>query len=139
MSFRHTAAYTIVAKPEIQDCTEIARGLAELLLSDPYVYTNSEFIGRTLLHDSDHEIFIKLLFLADMRDDYRDNFFGGNAPITVEFFDRWWTLIKCDDIISVEEVVQRISSDDLAATRSSVSEPMADHVGQMADPDRRPT
>ncbi len=45
----------------------------------------------------------KQIFIAHMRLEMGEDFFGGNAPITTDFFDRWWT-IKHPDEISADEL-----------------------------------
>ncbi|MEO9592528.1 hypothetical protein [Rhodopirellula bahusiensis] len=124
MSFRHTFYYVTQAKREIYDCTEIDADFADLLFTDPYVYRNPEFISNRIIHDDQHELSIKLLFLCDMRQEYNEHFFGGNAPLTADFFDQWWTLTKTDAAQDVSDVVARIRPDDFSTICSQFLEEM---------------
>ncbi|TWT38217.1 hypothetical protein KOR34_31860 [Posidoniimonas corsicana] len=139
MSFVHHYCYTIAAKPILLNCTEVDRGFAELLVSDPYVYRNREFIGKSLITDGDHEQFIKLLFLADMRTEYESHFFGGTAPIAVEFFDKWWTLTKSDEPQDVKSVVMRLRTVDFEEVVGSFSDAMSEHLHRLRSDDARPS
>ncbi len=87
--------------------------MAELLFMEPCVYRNPEYIFDRAITDQEHELLIKLLFLCDMRQEYNENFFGGNSPITADFFDTWWTLTKSDEAQDVPEVLRRVRADDL--------------------------
>ena len=109
MSFPTDCFYAIYARQELLACPEIERGLAELLIDEPVIYENPEFIGRSAWNSADHEEFVKLLFLADLQSEYRENFFQGHAPLTVAFFDRWWMLLSCDAVEHVATIAKRLS------------------------------
>ncbi len=108
MSFPTDYFYAIYGRQDLLECTEIERGLAELLVDDPVIYENPEFTGHSAWGPADHEQFVKLLFLADLQSEYSHNFFQGNAPITVSFFDRWWLLRKCDAVEHVATIAKRL-------------------------------
>ena len=131
MSFRHAFYYTIFAKREIYECAEIDADFADLLFKDPYIYRNPEHIANRYITDEEHELSIKLLFLCDMRQEYNEHFFGGNAPITQAFFDTWWTLVKSDAPQSVESVLRRIQSDDFDYVSRQFSEPMPSRLQEL--------
>jgi hypothetical protein len=131
MSFPHSFVYTVVARPELRACSEIDEDFANFLLSDPIAYRNPEMISNRLIADEVHELSIKLLFLADMRREYAEHFFGGNAPISAEFFDRWWTLVKCDEPQDVTDVLLQLDEREFCKICGALPQEMRHRLEQM--------
>jgi hypothetical protein len=131
MSFRHDYYYTVAPMAALLDCPEIRRDFAELLLTEPYIYTNDELIGETSVTDDGHATFVKLLFLSDLKTKYGDSFFGGNAPLTVEFFDKWWTLTKSDAPQNVETVVRILGDAEFNSLVNHLSDAMAHRANRL--------
>lgn len=131
MSFPQDYCYTIAGKPELLECELIDEDFADILLNEPVIYKNREFIGKSVLSDDDHLQFIKLLFLADLHVEYQSHFFGGNAPITVEFFDRWWTVTKSDAPQDVESAVRRLDATTFSSLLSTLPEAMGDRISRL--------
>jgi hypothetical protein len=85
----------------------------------PYAYPTSK--DRPLVKEADIVRLVKLTFLAKMRSEFGDEFFRGEAPLTVEFFDRWWTIVPFGMVDSVRDVLKGIDANDLTKITSSQS------------------
>jgi len=98
--------YLIRAKPELLDCPGVERDFAEMLFAERPLYRKPEG-GISPWFAADHETFIKLLFLADQKTEWNQSFFV-DAPISVAFFDQWWTIEKCDHIHDTQNVIDNL-------------------------------
>jgi len=129
MSFLVSTLYVVQALPEIDSCPDLDPDFAGLLLTDPRTYRVPEQYNRGPFVSGDQYVLaIKLLFLCDMRQEYGDNFFAGDAPIDAAFFDRWWTLTKTDAAENIGNVVSRIASADLGVVRSLLSDDVVSRI-----------
>lgn len=105
--------YLIRAKPELLDCSDIERDFAEALLDEKPIYRKPEG-GISPWFSDDHEKFVKLLFLAQQKQKWRHPFIA-DAPISVAFFDQWWTIEKCDGVSNTRDVIDNLSPELLDA------------------------
>jgi hypothetical protein len=98
--------YGIQGKPSLLGCSEIDQELAELL-AEPFLLRSREG-GRSIWRDADHLAKAKLLFLASLKGQYDDPFIR-DAPLSVEFFDRWWSIQKYETLSDQQDVLDNLS------------------------------
>lgn len=135
MSFPHTYAYIIRARDALRACTELDPELAESLHAEVNIYFNPEMLSNRVISDAEHEAAVKLVFVANYRDFYDHNFFGGKSELSTDFFDRWWTIQKTDDFLHMAAAMECVTDEDFDTISKMCSEPLAASLAEMrADP-----
>jgi hypothetical protein len=86
---RLDAYYACKGKPALLSHEQMEPDLAEIL-AERILFKHSEG-GRTVWTVQDHAAVVKLLIVSHFKHLYDDNFLKA-APVSLDFFDQWWTL-----------------------------------------------
>ena len=88
----------IVAKPELFESGQLSEWCYSFSQS-LFCYSFPSDVG---FDSATLATLAKQIFIAHMRLELGEDFFGGEAPITSDFFDRWWTIKHSDEITADE-------------------------------------
>jgi hypothetical protein len=99
---RFDAYYACKGKPALQSNDGLEPDLVEIL-TDRMLFKHSEGGVTIWTHDDDAAV-VKLLIVAYFKRHYPDEFFKA-APVSVEFFDQWWTLERYDGLENDLDVI----------------------------------
>ena len=103
------------------------------ILSTSVLWTD-EFADKGLLQGNDFEVLIKGLFLAQIFElvgvkALFHKAHGGDIPVTVDFFDRYWTIVRIVDAYTVKPAVRELAGrSELREFLSSVDNKFSEYV-----------
>lgn len=100
--------YVIEGNSDLSENRDLEEDFRELLAT-PTAFINSEG-GITVWKSEDHLILVKLLFLISLNQDY-DHPFLHDAPISVDFFDTWWRIVRCEEVIDPQWIRDNIDEE----------------------------
>jgi hypothetical protein len=101
--------YLIRAKPTLADCPAIDHDFAKMLVSETVIFTSDEG-GRSAFTAEDHLAKVKLLFLMNLKASY-DEGHVDSIPLSVQFFDQWWTTEIIKEWVAQQEVLDGAARD----------------------------
>jgi hypothetical protein len=104
-----TRFYLIRARPTLADCSSIDPDFAKSLVNETAIF-NSDEGGRSAFTAEDHLAKVKLLFLMYVKTSY-DERYVDRIPLSVEFFDQWWTTEIIKDWVAQQEVLDQVARD----------------------------
>ncbi|TWU01056.1 hypothetical protein [Stieleria varia] len=131
MSFPRTYAYIIRARDALRACTELDSELAESLHAEVNIYFNPEMLSNRVISDAEHEAAVKLVFVANYREFYDDNFFAGKSELSTDFFDRWWMIQRTDDFLHMAAAMECVTAADFDTISKMCSKPLAASLAKL--------
>lgn len=128
---RFDAYYACKGNPALQSHDGLDPDLVEIL-TERMLFKHSEG-GVTVWTPEDHTAVVKLLIVGYFKRLYPDKFLMA-APVSVEFFDQWWTLERFDGLENdLDVVVDALPADIISSFKSTGKEPVDAWITDLKD------